>query len=1141
MEKFYLTVSCFLLLLVPLLPQQMYAQNCNQVTATYTTTESRCAATGMVQINVTGGSGTYQYKASGPVVTNFTSSSLITGLSAGRYQVIITDVVTNCVYDNDSITIDGNYSAPNFSMITTDVTCYNGNDGTITVTGLTNGRSPFSYKIIAPSASNAGLTNATGVFTGLISGNYLVQLSDSCGAIQTRNAVVQNYNWWIHSYIVTKIDCDNIAVTITLKDSKGNTSPHAIFNGFLYGISINPGDTSWFSTNSFNFFVGKKHTATLFVKDNCGNLKSMVWMDTGIPKVAATVTISNRACSTFTATITGQANLTNPQYCLYDSVKNIIACNTTGIFDLLPYGSYCINVRDDCYDTTITRCFTVTRPVPTVGATVNFTPDCKTYTATVTGQGNLNHPYYCIYDSSGTLLYCDSTGVFYNLTYSIKYCIKIINETGCFDTTITTCFNVKKPVPSVGLNVTITNLACSTFTAIIGDTANLNTPQFCLYTAPAHVLIGCNSTGIFNNLPYGSYCIDVINNPSCYDTTITRCFTVVRPKPAAGATVAISNKTCTTFTASITGQSNINNAQFCIYDSVNVLVSCNGTGVFNNLFYGTYCIVIRNDSTCYDTTFKRCFTAVATKAIISLTAKKSCITIGNTDLKVTISSGTPVYTLKLFSPAGTLLQTATTGSSSYTFSNIPGLAAALKYKIVVTDQCGSKDSTSITPIVSIINNVITKSSRCPSGVWPNGSADVLVDVTDNNIGGNIVPKIIKKNGVAVAITASSVAGYKYTFLDLGPAIYVFDTYVEDCNKHIYDTVEVNIYIFPILSGSNAYQCDNNGFSVGVSVAGGVGPYTYEIIGSVPASPAIVTAPQSSPVFSINNGTNYYLIRLRVIDGCGNASLYDVSVLPLANFLVSADSLECLNHSVTLRVDSMANAQYTWYKRIVPNDSIIVGTGPSLYFAHLALSDTGRYFCKIEVNNGCLVKFANYRLTGFCGILAPDDIILSGSNETVGNKLNWNTGATYIREYTLQKSTDGINYTTIARTVSSTYQHFDQDPFAGNNYYRLKLTTKNGQVKYSNVVLLKQSKFNISVYPNPVANVLYVAVKSNTAKSYSFEISNMMGQKIFSKCYTSMYNQVLEYPRTLAMGKAVYVLMITDLQTKEKQTYKLVYK
>jgi hypothetical protein len=85
MEKLYLTVFCFFILTVTsLLPKNSFAQNCNLLTATYTTTESRCAATGTVQINASGGSGTYQYKATGPVVP-LILRALITGLSAGRY------------------------------------------------------------------------------------------------------------------------------------------------------------------------------------------------------------------------------------------------------------------------------------------------------------------------------------------------------------------------------------------------------------------------------------------------------------------------------------------------------------------------------------------------------------------------------------------------------------------------------------------------------------------------------------------------------------------------------------------------------------------------------------------------------------------------------------------------------------------------------------------------------------------------------------------------------------------------------------------------------------------------------------------------------------------------------------------------
>jgi len=85
---------------------------------------------------------------------------------------------------------------------------------------------------------------------------------------------------------------------------------------------------------------------------------------------------------------------------------------------------------------------------------------------------------------------------------------------------------------------------------------------------------------------------------------------------------------------------------------------------------------------------------------------------------------------------------------------------------------------------------------------------------------------------------------------------------------------------PSLAKSSAYQCDNNSFSVGAAVTGGIAPYTYEIIASSPALPSIVTPPQSNPIFSINNHTQYNLIRLRAIDACGNSALNDVSILPL---------------------------------------------------------------------------------------------------------------------------------------------------------------------------------------------------------------------------------------------------------------------
>ena len=97
MQKFYHLKVFTLILVIIFLAGSGYSQDCSTLTASYIPYESRCTATGSIQINATGGSGNYHYKVTGPVNTDYTVSSLITGLSAGNYLVTVRDNVTNCI------------------------------------------------------------------------------------------------------------------------------------------------------------------------------------------------------------------------------------------------------------------------------------------------------------------------------------------------------------------------------------------------------------------------------------------------------------------------------------------------------------------------------------------------------------------------------------------------------------------------------------------------------------------------------------------------------------------------------------------------------------------------------------------------------------------------------------------------------------------------------------------------------------------------------------------------------------------------------------------------------------------------------------------------------------------------------------
>ncbi|MBV9963977.1 MAG: T9SS type A sorting domain-containing protein [Parafilimonas sp.] len=80
----------------------------------------------------------------------------------------------------------------------------------------------------------------------------------------------------------------------------------------------------------------------------------------------------------------------------------------------------------------------------------------------------------------------------------------------------------------------------------------------------------------------------------------------------------------------------------------------------------------------------------------------------------------------------------------------------------------------------------------------------------------------------------------------------------------------------------------------------------------------------------------------------------------------------------------------------------------------------------------------------------------------------------IRSYTVQRSYDGVHFSSIARINSNnnaalTYE--DPTPLSGNNYYRLQTTSINGAINYSNVLAVSNNDIKIS--PNPATNNLQI--------------------------------------------------------------------
>lgn len=1189
---------------------------CSGIQVSYTTTESRCMSTGTISVAVTGGSGNYNYKAEGPLVTSFTSSGTITGLKPGTYKIIVKDVARGCQVETAGVVVQGSYQDPRFGLTHTNVSCA-GNDGTISLSGLQYGRAPFTYSIIAPSPAGVGTTNNTGSFSGLVPGEYAIQLKDSCGGIQVRRITIENYTWSIDAAPATRVDCNKIDVQVKVKDNKGNANPGtgaAAFAGFQYGIVNSPGDTTWYSTYNFQHTIGNKRSATFVAKDPCGKVQVKTWTEPVADKPSVgNVTASNWQCNTFTATISGQQKLTTPQYFLFDNNNNLVGSNTTGQFTGLPYGSYCMNIKDACYDTTIVKCFTEVQPARQLNAPVITNTNCTTFTAAIT-PANFTASQYCISDGNGNLLACNTTGIFEDLPYG-NYCIQVTdacsgsmitrcleelkpvpvinqhtitggnctdfdvavqgtnlsgaqyclydsvgnvvacNYTGIFEdvahgsycikaivcgvTSNAACFNTGAAVPAIDAAVKITNRLCATFDVAATGQTNLTTPLFELINTNTNEVIASNNTGIFTGVPYGSYCVKLTDG--CNGTIINRCFTEAQRVPTLDATMQMSNTTCGTFTATVKGD-NLFSPQYNLYNAANELIGTNTTGVFDNLPYGSYCAEVIDG--CTNTTMRVCQT-FAMEYNMSLTTSKTCA-IGTGAVTVSFTNGFAPYAINIYKPDGTLQQTASTNNSSITFT-LPALADGLTYSITATDNCGRADTEAIAPDHTVVTKSVTVVAKCPSAAAQNGSGNLIVSST-SNYKTKVTPRLIRRGTTSISRGASSVSGNIYTFSDLEAATYVIEYTIETCTNKIYDTVTIAPYTYPSQGQSAVYQCDNNSISLNAQVAGGLGPYRYQIIGSDPESPSIITAEQSTPQFNINTGMIYSLVRLRTIDACGNATLNDISVLPLQNVLIKASN-DCFFQNVVLSVDTIENAQYQWFKKTGANDSVLLTTDLTYNMPFMYPEDVGTYVCKITVDAGCITRVASYTLDGDCGHeFLPGTLQLKGTKAAGGNTLNWNTADITTTAYTVERKTpQEAQYVAIAQIKATPangqqpYTYTDANSTKGTYQYRIKGITGTGKTTYSNSITLTGNSAAPLVYPNPIINEVNIAFSGKQAATYRIQLHNSTGQAVYQTELKNITTSNFRYQRNPQLGTGFYVLKITNTTTGETVHHKLLFK
>ena len=170
------------------------------VNATPTPITCRGANDGVVNANVSGGTGPFSYAWSGPG-SYVNTGNPVTGLSAGTYYVTVTDAYL-CAKTASAVVLESP-TLLSVSATATPITCYGSHDGIVTATA-SGGTAGYTYAWSSPN----GYTGTGNPITGLEAGVYYVTVTDAYQCQKTTSALVEEAESLLAvSAIPTPITC----------------------------------------------------------------------------------------------------------------------------------------------------------------------------------------------------------------------------------------------------------------------------------------------------------------------------------------------------------------------------------------------------------------------------------------------------------------------------------------------------------------------------------------------------------------------------------------------------------------------------------------------------------------------------------------------------------------------------------------------------------------------------------------------------------------------------------------------------------------------------------------------------------------------------------------------------------------------
>ena len=366
------------------------------------TADENCvpANSGEVTITANAGSGVGNYSftqvsPAGP--TNATG--VFTGLTHSvAYTFEARDTNTNCAIPL-TITLPAPVN-PTFTLSKTDVNCFGGNDGTITV-NLNSGNIDVPYLY---SLDGGTTTQTSNIFTGLVQGAYNVTVISNKGCQDTMSVTVDEPSELDISTSASAFSCNNSASTIAViinNDTSGNPSGTA-----PYQYSFD-GGTNFGPDNTFVVAYGSP-SVNVVVRDDNGCTQTATVPVPVRQDVTATITeIQDIDCNNGQEIIRINAANGSGNYVYTQLPGGTLVADPTNIIITTP-GAYIYEVTDTTTDCSVIVEHVVA-PYDLISATATVTSNATCSDATdgtidVTVTGYTGTFDYVVLDSTGSAI-----------------------------------------------------------------------------------------------------------------------------------------------------------------------------------------------------------------------------------------------------------------------------------------------------------------------------------------------------------------------------------------------------------------------------------------------------------------------------------------------------------------------------------------------------------------------------------------------------------------------------------------------------------------------------------------------------------------------------------------------------------------